>query len=234
MTAHKAGPPACSGKRARPGPTYLPLAAFDDAALASDVALLQAVQDAAVQARRGVGPGAAPASTTAPTPADGRPSVRLRRLEAEARRRRVTLRLQPAGMSRRTRNSTRYDRRTRALAWHVEWRVVRKEGEGPTTLRSVDSKAVPEGDTLSAVLARDVLGKAEGELSALLAPYAAELEAGTLLLRLAAAGRRDRAAPAWLPLDPAASLGSALAGRTVDEFPTIAVVLAADTDACPV
>jgi len=179
-----------------------------------------------------VGPGAAPASTAAPTPADGRPSVRLRRLEAEARRRRVTLRLQPAGMSRRARNSTRYDRRTRALAWHVEWRVVKKEGEKLITLHTTDSRAAPEGEALSAVLARDVLGKAEGETATLLAPYAAELEAGTLLLRLASAGRRDRTAPAWLPLDPAASLGASLAGRTVDEFPTIAVMLAADTDAC--
>ncbi len=237
MAAHKAGPPACSGKRARPGPAYLPLASFDDAALASDVALLQAVQDAALSARRGTTGGA---PTVPAPPTDGRPSVRLRRLEAEARRKGVTLRLQPAGMSRRARNSTRYDKRTRSLAWHVEWRVLRAGGGGggeeaappsTTLLHKADSRAVPEGEALGAVLTRDVLG---GEPTDLLAPYAAELAAGTLLLRLAVAGRTDRAVPAWLPLDPASPLGDALAGRTVDEFPTVAVLLAVDAAACPV
>ena len=240
MAAHKAGPPACNGKRSLPSPSYLPLAAFDDAALAADVRLLQAVQDAALLARRGSGGGDAGPPTASPAaPTDGRPSVRLRRLEGEARRRGVTLRLQTAGMSRRVRNSTRYDRRSRAMAWHVEWRVMRvkKGGEGshpPTLLHAFDSRAVPEGDTLAAVLGRDLLRSEPAgadDAATRLAAYVAELEAGTLALRLAAAGRTSLTQPAFFMLDPATTLGAALKGRIVDEFPTIAVLLSADAGA---
>ena len=167
----------------------------------------------------------------------------LQQLVAEASRRGVRLRLAPPGFEARRRNGTRYDGKQRKMHWHLEWRFydpsnsnsdgyVRREDRRiredaplvPFLRRHLGQKKESEEETASP-LPRSFAVRGEGASTSLSTSTPPPLPSRALL-RLDGRPAND---PGWLEFslkDEGITLAELLKGRTIDEFPVIALVVA--------
>ena len=198
-----------------------------------------------------------------PSPSSPSPSLppHLQQLVAEASRRGVRLRLAPPGFEARRRSGTRYDGKQKKMHWHLEWRFYdgcsSKEKESSFVRR--EDRRIREDAPLGPFLRRHLasIGSAEKEedeeKAALPIPFLAAAAAAPssppapstkqpplpfrALLRL---DGRPANNPGWLEFtlngkafDEEVTLAELLRGRTVAEFPVVALFAAAEESSLP-
>ena len=174
----------------------------------------------------------------------------LQQLVAEAGRRGVRLRLAPPGFDARRRNGTRYEGKQKKMQWHLEWRFYSSCSSSSTDFVTREDRRIREDAALGPFLRRHLEAKKEeeeeeGTTSAAMATATAETTAISLPRSFAVAEKgassplpfrallrldgRPANNPGWLDFslsdhfDEKVTLAELLRGRTVDEFPVVAL-----------
>ncbi|CAA6660584.1 unnamed protein product [Spirodela intermedia] len=207
VKSHKART-SCTGQRNRT--QFVPLSQFSDDLLISDYNLLEETLRVTESARRMRGiTGGCPGGM-------GRHSgFKLRMLgvlRKAAFRRKVRLLLLPAGMSKREKNHSRYDRRTKSIFWTIEWHF--HSTDVVLTDRSVDERM-----NLISVMGKHLKPTPWNHK---LRPFCNErIEDLKFFLQK---DPKDPKSPC-LQLNPAAPMGPQIANITVLEYPVVLVYL---------
>ncbi|XP_021887710.1 box C/D snoRNA protein 1 [Carica papaya] len=102
----------CTGKR--DVTQFVPLSQFNDNLILSDYQMLEEVKRVAESAQRTRGKLCGYYRSKLP--------FGLKNLRTAASRRKIKLLFLPSGMSRREKNQTKYDERTKMISWTIEWR----------------------------------------------------------------------------------------------------------------
>jgi hypothetical protein len=203
VKAHKDAS-GCSGKRDRT--SFLGRGQLDERSLMSDYRFLEEVKIAGDAAKR----------AKPPAPRQELPPF-LQSLVYQARRRGVQLHILAPGMERRKSNTTRYDNRAGVLNWRVEWQFP-----------AADAKAADVRMSEHAVLGEALRAHLRPPPGSTLKTPELERYALTPLNEFVVVLRQERTpanAPLYHRIDLAGTLGEALAGKIIVEYPVLMVLM---------
>lgn len=201
--AHKQAK-ACTGKRSRT--EMVTLSDFTERQLLSDYKFLEEAARLHDVAQR----------SEAPRPARQLP-LGLQNFVDEAQRRGIKYELLPPGMQRRKQNSSRFDRRSRTIFWHVHWCF-------PSVKESVHDLRVSEQTPLKQILQQHIslaLGNSVKRHALRLYSEAGLEKLQILMMKEHCPANK----PQFHQLDIDKFLRQQLSGKVVIEFPVLIVLL---------